>query len=197
MVRGVLPFRIPSIYTKALGGTLSRNRTPVACGGTVVLTTTRGLMITDGGAVVVSGLIDRERIDGSGTSPAGTNTSPAKTGTDNKRRRTSVPIRRQESSFMYSPEEVQGTLEFLVKCLLFRTFLSASMFLFLMCSKNLSKSPPYLQSNHCGSLTITTSGQKIRIKYRKSTDTCNKLTIAKPYLKNDTIKYPDRKLFVL
>ena len=34
--------------------------------------------------------------------------SPAITGTGNKRRRTSVPIRRQESAFMYSPEE-QGT----------------------------------------------------------------------------------------
>ena len=34
--------------------------------------------------------------------------SPAITGTDNKRRRTSVPIRRPESAFMYSPEE-QGT----------------------------------------------------------------------------------------
>jgi hypothetical protein len=34
--------------------------------------------------------------------------SPAITGTGNKRRRTSVPIRRPESAFMYSPEE-QGT----------------------------------------------------------------------------------------
>ena len=40
--------------------------------------------------------------------PMGPDASPAITGTGNKRRRTSVPIRRPESSFMYSPEE-QGT----------------------------------------------------------------------------------------
>jgi hypothetical protein len=108
-VRGVVPFREPSTYTEALVGTLSRIRTPVVCGVTIVLTTTRGFMITDGGAVVITGLMDRALICGSGMPPAGPDISPAKTGTGNKRRRTRVPIRRPESSFMYSPEEAQGT----------------------------------------------------------------------------------------
>jgi len=62
----VVPFRVLSIYTEALVGTLSRIRTPVAWGVTVVLTiTTRGFMITDGGAVVITGLMYMARIDGS------------------------------------------------------------------------------------------------------------------------------------
>jgi hypothetical protein len=65
-------------------------------------------MITDGGAVVITGLMYMARIDGSCMVPGGPDASPAITGTGNKRRRTSVPIRRPESAFMYSPEE-QGT----------------------------------------------------------------------------------------
>jgi hypothetical protein len=105
----VVPFRALSTYTEALVGTLSRIRTPVVWGVTVVLTiTTRGFMITDGGAGVITGLIDMELIDGSGTLPTGPVISPAKTDTGNIRRRINEPIRRQESSFIYSPEE-QGT----------------------------------------------------------------------------------------
>ena len=105
----MVPFRVLSIYTEALVGTLSRIRTPVAWGVTVVLTiTTRGFMITDGGAVVITGLIDMECINGSGILPIGPMISPAKAGTGNKRRRINEPIRRPESAFMYSPEE-QGT----------------------------------------------------------------------------------------
>ena len=65
-VRGVVPFRVLSTYTEALVGTLSRIRTPAAWGVTVVLTiTNRGFMITDGGAVVITGLMYMARIDGS------------------------------------------------------------------------------------------------------------------------------------
>jgi len=128
-VRGVVPFRVLSTYTEALVGTLSRIRTPVVWGVTVVLTiTTRGFMITDGGAVVITGLIDMELIDGSGTLPIGPEISPAKTGTVNIRRSINEPIRGQESSFMYSPEEFREPLEFLVTCRLLLTGLSASMF---------------------------------------------------------------------
>ena len=105
----MVPFRVLSTYTEALVGTLSRIRTPVAWGVTVVLTiTTRGFMITDGGAVVITGLIDMECINGSGILPIGPIISPAKAETGNKRRSINEPIRRPESAFMYSPEE-QGT----------------------------------------------------------------------------------------
>jgi hypothetical protein len=74
----------------------------------MIVLTIRGFMITDGGAVVITGLVYMARIDGSCMVPVGPDASPAITGTDNKRRRTSVPIRRPESAFMYSPEG-QGT----------------------------------------------------------------------------------------
>jgi hypothetical protein len=123
----VVPFRALSTYTEALVGTLSRIRTPVVWGVIIVLTT-RGFMITDGGAVVITGLINMELIDGSGTLPMGPVISPAKTGTGNIRRSINEPVRRQESSFMYPPEEFREPLEFLVTCRLLLTGLSASMF---------------------------------------------------------------------
>jgi hypothetical protein len=67
-------------------------------------------MITDGGAVVITGLIDMERINGSGILPIGPVISTAKVGTGNKRRSINELIRRPESAFMYSPEE-QGSAE--------------------------------------------------------------------------------------
>jgi hypothetical protein len=128
-VRGVVPFRVLSTYTEALIGTLSRIRTPVAWGVMIVLTN-RGFMITDVGAVVITGLINMELIDGSGTLPNGPVISPAKTGTGNKRRSINEPIRRPESAFMYSPEEFGEPWEFLVTCRLLLTGLSASMFIY-------------------------------------------------------------------
>jgi hypothetical protein len=123
----VVPFRVLSTYTEALVGTLSRIRKPVVWGVMIVLTT-RGFMITNVGDVVITGLIDTEHIDGSGTLPMGPVISPAKTVTGNIRRSINEPIRRQESSFMYSPEEFREPLEFLVTCRLLLTGLSASMF---------------------------------------------------------------------
>ena len=108
-VRGVVPRRVPSIYTEAPDGTLSRIRTPVACGVTVVFTTSCGFFTSDGGAVVSTGAAERVLIRGSGTPHGDIDISTAKTGTGNKRMRTSVPISRHESSFMYSPEEAQET----------------------------------------------------------------------------------------
>jgi hypothetical protein len=125
----VVPFRALSTYTEALVGTLSRIRTPVVWGVMIVLTN-RGFMITDVGAGVITGLIDMELIDGSGTLPMGPVISPAKTDTGNIRRRINEPIRRQESSFMYSPEEFREPLEFLVTCRLLLTGLSASMLVY-------------------------------------------------------------------
>ena len=124
----MVPFRVLSIYTEALVGTLSRIRTPIVWGVMIVLTT-RGFMITDVGDGVITGLIDMELIDGSGTLPIGPVISPAKTGTGNKRRSINEPIRRPEGSFMYSPEEDREPLEFLVTCRLLLTGLSASMFI--------------------------------------------------------------------
>ena len=111
-IRGVVPFRVPSTYTEALAGTLSRIRTPVACGITVVLTTTLGLMITDGGVVVSAGLKDWALIHGSGTLDAGPDISPAWTRTGNKKRMTGMMIKRPECSFMYSPDECRELVGF-------------------------------------------------------------------------------------
>jgi len=99
-VRGVSPFRIPSIYTEAPDGTLSRIRMPVVCRVAIVLTGTCGFLIGDDGAVVSAGPTERALIDGSVTPPGYPGTPPAKTGTGNTRKSTSVPIRRPGSCFM-------------------------------------------------------------------------------------------------
>jgi hypothetical protein len=95
----------------------------------MIVLTTRGFMITDGGAVVIAGLINMELIDGSGTLPFGPVISPAKTETGNKRRSINETIRRPEGSFMYSPVEFREPLEFLVTCRLLLTALSPSIFI--------------------------------------------------------------------
>jgi hypothetical protein len=61
----VVPFRVPSIYTEALVGTLAKITTPVAWGVIIVLTI-RGSMTADDGAGVSTGLMDRALTDGSG-----------------------------------------------------------------------------------------------------------------------------------
>jgi hypothetical protein len=108
-VRGVVPLRVPSIYTEAPPGVLPRYRTPPGSGVLAVVSTTNAFWTIVFCAAAAAGTGEGVLMPGAGSPETDPEDIPAAAGAGTIAMRRSMRRRRPVFCFIFSPEIVFDT----------------------------------------------------------------------------------------